>query len=251
MYRELGPDDHRRVIGIDAASVPDVVVYVGAFAAERTAARFARYLEDVRELPRLCSWIGTKHGLRVGLSAGMGSPLAAMLVHTWCGAGVPVILQLGWYGALQEGSELGDVAVPRHAAREDGGSDWYLPKGILADATPELAAGITAGLRSRGVTVREQAIFSTPAMLAESREIISDWQRHGWQGVDMETAATFAVAKSMGATRAAALIRMDDLIAEQDGMADDWPRERLHILRAREELVLDVALAAVAGLSRP
>ena len=86
----------------------------------------------------------------MGLAVCLGGPMAAMHVHTFCGAGVPVVIQLGWFGALQPGMALGDVLVPRHAERQDGVSDWYLAKGILADSTPGLSSAITANLKVRG-----------------------------------------------------------------------------------------------------
>ena len=159
---------------------------------------------------------------------------------------MPTVVQFGWYGALQEGHGLGDVIVPRHAERQDGVSDWYLAKGILADSTPALSAAIVDALRRREVPANEHAIYSTPALLAESREVIADWSRHGYQGVDMETAATFAVAKSLGAARSAALIRLDDLIAEEDGLAEVLPKERRALLRERERVVVEATLEAVA-----
>lgn len=162
-----------------------------------------------------------------------------------------MVVQLGWFGALQPGMGLGDVIVPRHAERQDGVSDWYLPKGILADATPRLATAVASELRRRGIPVVEHAIYSTPALLAESREVIADWSRHGYQGVDMETAATFAVAKTLGAERVAALIRLDDLVSEEDSLANHMPRERREMLREREREVthgvLDAILAARTG----
>ena len=245
MYRELGPTDHRRILGIDESQVPDVLLLVGVFDIHAAGERFAGYLESTERLPRFPAYLGRCGGLKVALAACFGGPMAAMHTHTWCAAGVPTVIQLGWFGALQPGMALADVVVPRHAERQDGVSDWYLPKGILADATPELASGIASRLRAREIGVSEQAIFSTPALLAESREVIADWSRHGWQGVDMETAATFAVAKQLGAKRAAALIRMDDLIAEEDSIAEDWPKERVKLLRGRERDVVDAVLEAV------
>jgi uridine phosphorylase len=251
VYRELGPDDHRRVLGIERDEVPDVLLVVGVFDVHNVLERrFTRYIEEPRRLERFPAWLGTKHGLKVALAGALGGPMAAMHVHTFCGAGVPTVVQLGWYGALQPGSSLGDVVVPRHAERQDGVSDWYLSKGILADASPGLSSEIASRLRERGVAVSEHAIFTTPALLAESREVIADWSRHGWQGVDMETAATFGVAKALGAERAAALIRMDDLVAEEDSIAEEWPRERLRFIRAREQLVAEVAMEAVSALGR-
>lgn len=251
MYRELGPEDHRRLLGLSQDEVPDVLLLVGVFDVHHVLEkRFTRYIESPRHLGRFPAWVGTRFGLKVALAGALGGPMAAMHVHTFCGAGVPHVVQLGWFGALQPGMALGDVIVPRHAERQDGVSDWYLPKGILADASPALSSEIASRLRERGVGVSEHAIFTTPALLAESREVIADWSRHGWQGVDMETAATFSVAKALGAERAAALIRMDDLVAEEDSIADDWPRERLRFLREREQLVAEVAMDAVASLGR-
>ena len=248
MYRELGPDDHRRVLGIEQTDVPDVLLLVGVFDVHTTLERrFTRYVDDARRLERFPAWLGMKAGMKVALAGALGGPMAAMHVHTFCGAGVPTVVQLGWFGSLQPGMALGDVVVPRHAERQDSVSDWYLAKGILADASPGLSSEICARLRERGVGVNEGAIFTTPALLAESREVIADWSRHGWQGVDMETAATFAVAKALGAQRAAALIRLDDLVAEEDSVAVALPRERRHFIRAREREVLEAVVEAVAA----
>ena len=245
MYRELGPDDHRRILGIEAGDVPDVLLLVGVFAVQPGAERFAAYLDEASLLPHYPAWMGRYRGTRVALAACFGGPMAAMHAHTWCGGGVPAVVQLGWFGALQPGMALGDVVVPGHAERQDGVSDWYLPKGILADASPDLSRAIAARLRALAIPASEHAIYSTPALLAESREVIADWSRHGWQGVDMETAATFAVAKALGARRAAALIRLDDLVAEEDSLADRMPRERRDFLRQREREVMLGVLDAI------
>jgi len=245
MYRELGPPELRRLLGLEVEDLPEVLLLVGIFDVEHGAKRFARYLDDSAQHLRFPSYRGTYKGRRVAVAAALGGPMAAMHVHTWAGAGVPVVVQLGWYGALQAGTNLGDVVVPSHAEREDGVSDWYLSKGILADASPALCDAIAAQLSARQITVGRKAIYSTSALLAESREVIADWGRHGWHGVDMETAATFAVAKSLGAQRAAALIRIDDLVAEDHSLAEEPPELSRKILREREREVMHGVLDAV------
>ena len=242
----MGAEDHRRVLGIAAEDVPELLLLLGVFDVHGAAARFAGYLDGARDMGRFPGYLGTVGGVRVGLSAAFGGPMAAVHAHTWIGAGTRAVVQLGWFGALQAGMGFGDVLVPRHAQREDGVSDWYLAKGILSDATPGFASGITAALGERGIPCGEHAIFSTPALLAESREVIADWSRHGWQGVDMETAATFAVAKALGAARAAALIRLDDLISEEDSLVQSMARERRGFIRERERAVLECAVAGYA-----
>ncbi len=250
MYRELGPEDHLAMLGLQPEQLPDVVLLVGVFDVHEGAKRFAGYLDGARfsrtETSRsgIPYYLGEHAGARVALSACFGGPMAALFAHTWCGAGVRAVVQLGWYGALQEGTALGDVVVPRHAERQDGVSDWYLPKGILADASPDLAHAIVGRLRGRGIPADQHAIYSTPALLAESRDVIADWSRHGYHGVDMETAATFAVAKHLGARRAAALLRLDDLVAEEHSLARGLPRELRAFMREREREVMHAAIEA-------
>jgi uridine phosphorylase len=247
MYRELTAEDHRRMLRLEAADVPDVLLLVGVFDVQSGAERFAGYLDSAEHRRWVPHWLGRFGALRVAVAACFGGPMAALQAHTWCGAGVKTVVQLGWYGALQHGTALGDVVVPRHAERQDGVSDWYLPKGILADASPEMSGAIRDALHGAGITVHEHAIYSTPALLAESREVIADWSRHGYHGVDMETAATFAVAKSLGAERAAVLIRLDDLVNEEHSVAEPLPRDRLAFVREREEVVVKLTLGAIAG----
>jgi uridine phosphorylase len=248
VYRELHATDHQRILGLQPHELPDVVLMVGALDVTKTAARFAAYFEDAAPLKSFPGFTARRGATRVGLVGVFGGPMAALHAHTWLAAGVPTIVQLGWYGALQHGTSLGDVIVPRHAERQDGVSDWYLAKGILADASPDLAEAIASRLEAASVPVERHAIYSTPALLAESREVIADWSRHGYFGVDMETAATFAVAKSIGARRAAALIRIDDLVAEEDGLQHEMPRDRLHALRSREPEIIDAVIAAIEAL---
>jgi|GEM_PF-1424710 len=255
MYKELAAEDHQKMLRLRPEELPEAVLLVGVFDVHAAAERFSRYLDNPvssrseTSVSGIPYYLGSYQGVRVGLSACFGGPMAALFAHTWVGAGVRTVIQLGWYGALQPGTNLGDVVVPRHAERQDGVSDWYLPKGILADATPELASGIVERLAGRGIPYNEHAIYSTPALLAESREVIADWSRHGWHGVDMETAATFAVAKHLGARRAAALIRIDDLVSEEHSLAEGLRGDHRTFMRDREREVMYAVIEAAAGLA--
>lgn len=248
MYRELTPDDHRRMLATNGGELPDVLLLAGLFNVHQGAERFAGYLDQAEYHNGIPHYKGRYQGLSVVVAAAFGGPMAALHVHSWCAAGVPVVVQLGFYGALQPGTSLGDVVVPRHAERQDGVSDWYLPKGILADASDDLAEAVAGAVEARGITVNRHAIYSTPALLAESREVIADWSRHGYHGVDMETAATFAVAKAHGARRAAALLRLDDLVAEEHSIADGLEVDSRRFIRDREREVVHAVLEAVAAM---
>jgi uridine phosphorylase len=244
VYRELSREDHRRMLQVGPDEIPDALLLVGLFNVHEGAERWGAYAGATEYHNGIPHYRGQFGDLKVAVAGAFGGPMAALHVHAWCAAGVPLVVQLGYYGALQEGTNLGDVAVPRHAERQEGVSDWYLPKGILADASEDVAGAIADCLYEHGMVVNRHAIYSTPAILAESREVIADWSRHGYHGVDMETAATFAVAKALGAKRAAALIRLDDLITEEHSLADPMRTEW-------EQQVVLAVLEAVAALRAP
>jgi hypothetical protein len=64
----------------------------------------------------------------------------------------------------------------------------------------------------------------------------------------METAATFAVAKNLGVRRAAALLRLDDLVAEEHSLARGLPHELRGFMREREREVMHAVIEAVSDL---
>ena len=245
MYREMDASALRKAIRVSEAELPEALLVVGEFRIARALERLAGYFDSAQKQRGTDGWLVEHDGRRYAIEVAFGAAMAGNIVHLWCGAGVPTVVQLGWFGALQPGSTAGDVLVPTHAAREEGVSDWYLAKGILADASPELAGAIGERLHALPGGVLEGPISTTPSMLAESREVIADWGRHGWQGVDMETAATFAVARHFGAERAAALILVDDLVSESN-LFPITSREVLAALHERERAVLLAVLEVLA-----
>jgi hypothetical protein len=62
----------------------------------------------------------------------------------------------------------------------------------------------------------------------------------------METGASFAVAMSLGARRAAALIRIDDLVSEEHSLAEGLRGDNRTLMRTRERDVMHAAIEAAA-----
>ena len=108
------------------------------------------------------------------------------------------------------------------------------------DASPGLADRMLGG-RDLPVRVHTGSIWTTSALFAEGRAEIARWHELGYLGVDMETAATFAVAEHFEMQRCALLFVFDT------------PREGGHILltgpeqrerrRLGERAILDAVLS--------
>ena len=70
---------------------------------------------------------------------------------------------------------------------------------------------------------RTGAIYTTAALFAESTADVERWFREGFAAVDLETAATYAVAEHFGMDRVAILYGFDN------------PRRREHLLLSDAE----------------
>ena len=187
----------------------------------RVTELFARQFEGAERLRAAeAGWMIPSGTKRVALVGAAASPMAGHWAHLFARAGTPRIVQFGWYGACQPGTEAGDVLVPTRAARGDGVSRWYLDGREAADAAPELAGRLESALGERGLRVHRKSMYTTTSLMSESSEVIARWRKAGYHGVDMETAATLAVARAHEVERAAVLLRIDDLTSGEHDLFD-------------------------------
>jgi purine-nucleoside phosphorylase len=103
----------------------------------------------------------------------------------------------------------GDLVLPRVAGCGDGASICYLPGRARVAATGALVD--RAALAASGaIPMFDGPIWTTAALLAEGDAEITAWHDAGFAAVDMETAATFAVAEFYGMERVSVLTVFDN-----------------------------------------
>ncbi len=246
MYHERSAEEHLQYLGLDAA--PDSLVIVGHFRPVSVTKQFASNYEGAQPLRAAeAGWTVPRGDHTVALVGAAASPMAGHWAHLFAKAGTPRIVQFGWYGALQPGTEAGDVLVPTRAARGDGVSRWYLEGREAADASPELSGALADALSGRGLRVYRKPMYTTTSLLSESAEVIARWRKAGYHGVDMETAATLAVARAHEVDRAAVLLRIDDLISGEHDLFDPFTQDVLRVMAETGALAMDAIIEAVTG----
>jgi uridine phosphorylase len=241
MYKTLTRDDWLNFLKIEADELPRALILHGEWFS-------TSYYQDVEALcgqsklvaPLPTLRLARVRGETLGFGACYGSPQAATVLHPLAVLGIELVIQTGWYGALQPGMRLGDLLVGDWAFRADGTSDWYLPKGEAADATPELSAALLRACAARGISCHRGPLFSTSGIFAETVELIDAWRQAGYAGVEMETACTFAVAKHFGLRRAA-ILQLSDNLVESHHLFQRTPDDRAMGARRRREL-LEIAI---------
>jgi purine-nucleoside phosphorylase len=161
--------------------------------------------------------IGDVEGRPVGFACVYGASMVSEVVHIFGVLGTRAVIQIGNCGALADDFGAGDLFIAERAYCGEGAACYYKADGPWVAASEEL-------LRSRTLasllpdTCRHGAVYTTAALFAEGVEDVERWYREGFTAVDMETAATYAVAEHFGMAAVSLLYAFDN------------PRRREHLL---------------------
>ncbi len=157
------------------------------------------------------TWMGTLLGETVSVvSTGIGGPSAAIAVEELHQLGADTFLRVGTCGGIHLDVRSGDVVVATGAVRMEGTSREYAP--IEYPAVPDFAvtsalvrAGEQLGYLVRTGVVQSKDSFygqHSPQRMPVSWELTQKWEawkRLGVLASEMEAAALFTVAASLGA----------------------------------------------------
>jgi len=247
VYQEFGIEQVRDLLRIGESDEPAGLIVHGIYEMPKMARRWRDRLTNARVAPNAFNLvIGEHRGVTIWYAPVLGAPLAAFALHCAAVLGVKRIVQIGSYGATRKGLEVGDLTLVTGAGRGDGASNWYLPADVPARADEGLTERLRTLLRERGLTWHEGKVFTTPAFMAETWEDIARWEAEGYIGVEMEAAATFAIAQHFGIPSACLLYLLDNLVQERHLLHNtESEREQLHQSR---DLIEELALELVTTL---
>jgi purine-nucleoside phosphorylase len=148
--------------------------------------------------------------------------MASEIVHIFGVLGSRAVIQIGNCGALADDLAAGDLLIAGRAFCGEGAAQYYKPNEKWVTASSELFQSRTlAALRPE--EYHTGAIYTTGALFAEGMEDVERWFGEGFAAVDMETAATYAVADAFGMRRLSLLYVFDN------------PRRREHLLLSDRE----------------
>jgi uridine phosphorylase len=122
-----------------------------------------------------------------------------------------VILFSTALGALQPYIKPGDFIIPSKVVIGEGTSKYYYPKIRRIRPDPEIVKILKEACVKNGVDPYIGPVWNTDAIYREMRSQIEKLQAQGVLGVEMESSATFTVAKFRGAKAASLLVVSDSL----------------------------------------
>ena len=100
----------------------------------------------------------------------------------------------------------------------------------------------------RGIRIAHGSIYTTSALFGEGREDIDRWAQQGFAAVDMETAATFAVAEHFDMDRGSLLAVFDNPRGEDHILTADKEKDTRRA--AAQSAMVDIALVTIADYAK-
>ena len=250
MSPDLGPVGEvdgptwRRVLGLADAEQPVAVVVEGTWwRAEHTRRRLGR-LGSVRELGIPDVYVGSSAGRWLLYACPYGAPRTAEVVQVAALVGARLAVQIGSCGVLGAGVRPGDVVLPTGALGLDGTTALYAAD-RWASSSEEWSDRAAAMLAVLGVGIHQGPIVTWPTLFNQPSALVRTWSEEGYLGVDMETAATLAVASVFGAAGISMLVAWDEVLTQRSFL-DPLPAGQQAAFSRAEDKLYEVALALVA-----
>jgi uridine phosphorylase len=233
----------RTVLGLLPHERPVAVVVEGTWWREKhTRARLDR-LAAVRELGVPDTFIGAWAGRQLLYACPYGAPRTAEIVQMAALAGARLAIQIGSCGIVAAGVRPGDVIIPDHALGLDGVTSLYIEDALVA-AEPAWCDRAVQVLGVHDITSHRGETVTWPTLFNQPVDTVRQWQRGGYVGVDMETAATLAVAQRFGAAGLSMLVAWDDILSGRSFL-DPLPPAEAEAFSRSEGLLFDVALELI------
>jgi purine-nucleoside phosphorylase len=126
-------------------------------------------------------------------------------------SGAEEIVTLGFCGALQKKSKVGDPVVISQATSEEGTSRHYFPRKRTFRPSPALKKEIEQTFYAKELPYSEGSVVTTDAPYRETRSWLAGNTKKGIGYVDMEASAVFALAEFYGINAAAVMLVSDNL----------------------------------------
>ncbi|MEA2015116.1 MAG: hypothetical protein U9O59_00090 [Actinomycetota bacterium] len=200
MLKDLSKAEWISILGIPEDIIPEVLILRGTRNLRKQYERHMDFFSDVFEVnsPNDVTedvFIGNIEGVNIGYASVYGAPMASEVVHIFGVLGTSLVIQTGCCGALSKELITGDLVYATSAYRGEGVSQYYYRGSSVIDASSNLLEIIKKESLNQEVKVYSGPVFTTSALFAEGRKELEKWCKKGYIAVDMETAATFAVAE--------------------------------------------------------
>ncbi|MCM3214615.1 uridine phosphorylase [Niallia taxi] len=215
LYGEFSKEDWLHAIGIGRHDVPESFIIHGEWNHAENLKLWKEQLSDDMLLPKWNTVLGKQNGVLTGFANVYGSPMAAAICHQFASIGTKCFIQTGYFGGLSQAVKYGDIFIVTEAKMEDGVSSHYKPGHNVVKSDEQLVNKAMEYCEKKNYSYVTGSVISTNTPFLETSKLVLKWSLDGNIGVDMETAATLAVANKFN-RKAVSLLNLSDHLLQGD-----------------------------------
>ncbi|MDP2654764.1 MAG: hypothetical protein Q8Q08_12160 [Candidatus Omnitrophota bacterium] len=164
-------------------------------------------------------YTGEYEGIKITtINGGRFAADTGITTEILCNAQAKVMLRIGSCGALREDIKVGDLIVADSALCGEGVTPYYVDGNFEPKADAALTAQLAEAARAGGMsTVHVGKVWSTDAILRETREVIGKAVGGGAIAVDMVSSAFLTICHTYKIPAAVILAVSDNVITGEMG----------------------------------
>jgi len=166
-------------------------------------------------------YTGEYNGVRLtAMNGGMFSANTAITTEIVCSIQGQNLMRLGSCGALREDIKVGDLILTTGCLRGDGVTPYYVDSSFVTEPDPRLTSALEQAAKKLGATLHKGKVWSTDALLRETKELVEGKAAAGAIAVDMVSSAFLTIAQLNKAKAAAILAVSDNVMTGEMGFTN-------------------------------
>ena len=154
------------------------------------------------------------------INGGRFSPDTAITTEILCNAKVQNMVRIGSCGALSADIKIGDIVVIDSAIRGDGVTPYYVKPDFQTKSDPRLTDALEEVAKMSRHRVHRGKIWTTDALLRETREHVGKAMEQGAIVVDMVTSTFLTLCQFYKIPATAIVAVSDNIITGEMGFMD-------------------------------
>jgi len=185
---------------------------------------------------------GMYQGIKItAINGGRFSTDTSITTEVMCNAGIKNIIRVGTCGALDENIKVGDLVVVDEVIRGDGVTPYYVKPDFKTVADKKITDTLYEVAKGMGVTIHRGKVWTTDALLRETREIVEAKRKEGAIAVDMVSSTLLTICQTYNVKAGSILAVSDNVITGEMGFMNP-------LYYMAESSLINIALETVKKL---
>lgn len=185
---------------------------------------------------------GMYNGIKISaINGGRFSTDTSITTEVMCNAKIENIIRIGTCGALDENMKVGDLVIADKIIRGDGVTPYYVESSYKTVADKKISDTLEKVAKDLGANVYRGTVWTTDALLRETREIVESKRKEGAIAVDMVSSTLLTIAQTYNIKAGAILAISDNVITGEMGFMNP-------MYYMAESKLIEIALETVKRL---